>query len=54
MKIKIIEDIKVKDIFKNYKNEGEDGGVVGWCGNLNIRPAYQREYIYIKKKIAMK
>ncbi|MCX6756547.1 MAG: DUF262 domain-containing protein [Candidatus Nomurabacteria bacterium] len=44
MKIKQ-KPILVKDIFKNYKDSAEEG-VVGYGGKLNIRPAYQREFVY--------
>jgi Protein of unknown function DUF262/HNH endonuclease len=37
--------IKVRDIFESYADNGE-GGVVGYGGKLNIRPAYQREFVY--------
>ena len=41
--------IKLKDIAKGYKDSGESG-VVGFNGQLNIRPAYQREFIYKDKQ----
>jgi len=44
MKIKL-QEILIKDVFKGYKDDNEDG-VVGYDGNLNIRPKYQREFIY--------
>ena len=44
MKIELNE-ILVKDIVKNYKNDIENG-VIGYNGRLNIRPAYQREFVY--------
>lgn len=37
--------IKIKDIVENYKDNAEEG-VVGYGGKLNIRPAYQREFVY--------
>jgi len=37
--------IKVKDIFNGYQDKGWDG-VVGYGGKLDIRPIYQREFIY--------
>lgn len=45
MKIQLHE-ILVRDLVKNYKNNGEDGGVFGYDGKLNIRPKYQREFVY--------
>lgn len=37
--------IKVRDIIANFKDSAEEG-VVGYGGKLNIRPAYQREFVY--------
>lgn len=37
--------IKVKDVFQNYIDKGEDG-VFAYGGKLAIRPAYQREFVY--------
>ncbi len=57
MSIKITEKkIKIRDLFKNYHNGKEEGGV--WMdvdsptvqGKVNIRPAYQREYVYKEDK----
>lgn len=42
-------EIKVKDIIEGYVNNNEDG-VVGFGGKLNIRPKYQREFVYTDKK----
>jgi 5-methylcytosine-specific restriction endonuclease McrA len=44
MKI-VLKPITVRDIFSGYKDNAEEG-VVGYGGKLNIRPAYQREYVY--------
>ena len=41
--------IKVSEIVKNYTNTQEDG-VFGYNNNLNIRPKYQREFIYKPKQ----
>ena len=40
--------IKVKDIFKGYKDEtsSNEGGIVGYDGQLNIRPSFQRNFVY--------
>lgn len=48
MKIKLYE-IPVKDIVKGYLNSDEEG-VVGYNGKLNIRPQYQREFVYKDKQ----
>ena len=44
MKIEL-SNIKVKDVFDGYQDNGEDG-VVGYGGMLDIRPPYQREFVY--------
>ncbi len=44
MKIKETK-IKIKDLFKNYKND-IDEGVQAYKGKLNVRPAYQRQFVY--------
>ena len=50
MKIEL-KNIKVKDIFDGYKDSDEEG-VVGYGGKLDIRPKYQREFVYDEKKRA--
>lgn len=40
-----LHEIKVKDIIHGFVNS-EENGVVGFGGKLNIRPAFQREFIY--------
>lgn len=50
MKIEL-KHITVKDIFDGYLNDDENnGGVVGYGELLNIRPAYQRNYVYKDKQ----
>jgi len=44
MKIKL-KPITIREITENYKDNAEEG-VVGYDGKLNIRPAYQREFVY--------
>lgn len=44
-----VPKITVRDLVASYKNDGESG-VVGYGGKLNIRPAYQREFIYKEKQ----
>lgn len=39
---------KLRCVFNGYVDNGEDG-VHGLCGDLDIRPAYQREFIYDQK-----
>ena len=37
--------IKVRDLFNGYQDNGSDG-VVAYGGKLDVRPAYQREFVY--------
>jgi hypothetical protein len=50
MKIEPIT-ITIKDIYDGYLNDDEnDGGVIGYGEQLNIRPPYQRNFVYDDKK----
>ena len=44
MNIRLVH-IKVRDLFNGYKDNG-DNGVVAYGGKLDVRPAYQREFVY--------
>lgn len=48
MKIELHE-ISIKEVCQGYVNNDEDG-VVGFGGKLNIRPKYQREFVYKDKQ----
>lgn len=48
MKIEL-HNIKIKDIFNGFSDDGEDG-VFAYGGKLAIRPPYQREFIYDQKE----
>lgn len=48
MEIKLNE-ISISDVVKGYTDSAENG-VVGYGGLLNIRPAFQREFIYKEKQ----
>lgn len=48
MKI-MLENVRVADLVANYADKGE-AGVTGYDGQLNIRPAYQREFVYKDKQ----
>ena len=48
MKIKL-KEIPIRDVTKDYVNDNENG-VVGFGGKLNIRPKYQREFVYNEKQ----
>lgn len=41
--------ISVKDLVKDYEDDAE-GGVFGYGGKLDIRPPYQREFVYDSKE----
>lgn len=49
MEIKLYE-IPVRDVFDGYENNEETGQVLAYGGRLNVRPAYQREFVYDDKK----
>jgi len=38
-------EIPVRDLYAGYVNSGYDG-VVGYSGSLDIRPKFQREFVY--------
>lgn len=42
--------IKVRDLVNNYKNDPLTGRVSGYGDKLDIRPAYQREFVYKDKQ----
>lgn len=48
MKISL-QNIKIADLVADYEDRGEEG-VRGFSKRLNIRPAYQREFIYKEKQ----
>lgn len=48
MKIEL-KEITVRELTKEYQDNEEDG-VIGYGGKLDIRPAYQREFIYKDKQ----
>lgn len=48
MKIEL-RKVTVRDVAENYRDNDEDG-VVGLNGKLNIRPKYQREFVYDGKQ----
>ena len=48
MKIELHE-IPIRDVVEGYVDSAENG-VVGYGGKLNIRPAFQREFIYKDKQ----
>lgn len=48
MKIEL-KQITIRDITHDYVDSQEEG-ILGYAGNLNIRPKYQREFVYDEKK----
>lgn len=46
-----LHNIKVRDLVEGYRDNQEEG-VVGFGGKLNIRPLYQREFVYSEKQRA--
>jgi hypothetical protein len=48
MKIEL-KNIRIVQLFEGYVDKAEEG-VRGYAGKLNIRPAYQREFIYKDKQ----
>ena len=48
MKIEV-KEITVRDLTNGYE-DNQENGVVGFGGKLDIRPPYQREFIYKDKQ----
>lgn len=48
MKIEL-KEVTVRELTEGYEDKNE-GGVVGYSGKLDIRPPYQREFIYKDKQ----
>ncbi len=48
MEIKL-KEIKIRDVVNGYV-DSQENGVIGYGGKLNIRPAYQREFVYKEKQ----
>ena len=44
-----LKKIKIRDLVEDYSNHLEEG-VVGYGGKLDIRPPYQREFVYNDKQ----
>ena len=44
-----LKEITIRDVVKSYINNDESG-CVAYDGKLNIRPAYQREFVYKEKQ----
>jgi len=48
MKVEL-KEISVKELTSNYQDKNEEG-VFGFNGNLDIRPPFQREFVYNEKQ----
>jgi len=48
VKIELLK-VKIREVAENYRDDDE-GGVVGYNGKLNIRPKFQREFVYDAKQ----
>ena len=44
-----LKEITIRELTKNYEDNNENG-VIGYNGKLDIRPPYQREFIYKDKQ----
>ncbi len=44
-----LREITVGEVFDGYRNDDENG-VFGYGGNLNVRPKFQREFVYDDSK----
>lgn len=44
-----LQEITIRDVAENYLDNDEEG-VLGYDGRLNIRPKYQREFVYDTEK----
>ena len=52
MKIEL-KEITIKELTKGFE-DNEENGVIGFDGKLDIRPPYQREFIYgVKERNAV-
>lgn len=44
-----LKEVSIKELAKDYKDNAEEG-VTGYGGKLDIRPPYQREFVYNSKQ----
>ena len=44
-----LKEIKISELALGYE-DNEENGVIGFSGKLDIRPPYQREFIYKDKQ----
>ena len=48
MEVKL-KELTVRELVEDYQ-DNEENGVVGYGGRLDIRPPYQREFVYNDKQ----
>lgn len=41
-----LKSMTIRDLYEGYDDDVETGAVIGYFGKLNIRPKYQREFVY--------
>jgi len=44
-----LKEITIRELVEGFEDNNE-GGVKGYSGRLNIRPPYQREFVYKDKQ----
>ena len=44
-----LHEIAIRDLVEGYRDSQEEG-VVAYGGRLDVRPKYQREFVYDEKK----
>jgi hypothetical protein len=45
-----LKEITVRELTNGYE-DNEENGVLGYDGKLDIRPPFQREFVYDKKEL---
>ncbi len=45
-----LHKISIRKVIAGYKESAKEGGVTAYDGKLNIRPKYQREFVYKEKQ----
>ena len=38
--------LKIRDLIQGYNEDDKTNRVVAWGGKLDVRPEYQREFVY--------
>ena len=46
-----LREIRIRELAEGYQDlSASEEGIIGYGGRLNIRPKYQREFVYDDKK----